>query len=98
MRLTLAFVAAATLALATPAHAQSVPDWSIAKECAGDITCPRFERFARDQVAGIWETLPPDVRSTCIAETEQVERSYRLLYDCLANKMQERLRLGWQQR
>ena len=89
---------AAAISLAGGAMAQNRPNWNIAKTCAGDITCPRFEQLARGQVSGVWDTLPPDARSTCIADTEKVEQSYRLLLDCLANEMQRRVRLGWQQR
>ena len=52
----------------------------------------RFEQFARGQISGTWKTLPPDARASCIAETQKVEKSYRLLQNCLANAMQELLR------
>lgn len=80
------------------ALAQVFPDWSLRTICKGDITCPRFEQHARGQISGVWPTLPPDARSKCMAETEKVEASYRLLMDCMANEMQRRVQLGRRQR
>ncbi|MDH3579032.1 MAG: hypothetical protein OEM91_00200 [Hyphomicrobiales bacterium] len=95
-------LAAIVFALALPgagdALAQDFPSWSLSAICKDDFSCPRFEQHARGQISGIWPTLPPDARSTCMAETEKVEQSYRLLMDCLANEMQRRVRLGQQQR
>jgi hypothetical protein len=54
--------------------------------------CPRFEIHARGIVSGIWDTLPPAARVTCVAETEKVEKSYRLLQECLSLSMQELLK------
>lgn len=99
MRMILSGVAfAATVTMAAGAFAQSVPNWSVAKTCGMDATCPPFERRARADIAGVWDTLPPDARSTCIADAERVEKSYRLLSDCLANEMQRRAGLGSDQR
>ncbi len=91
------------LAIAMPvagdASAQELPGWSLSQTCkAGDDSCRRFELKARGEVSGVWETLPPDARSTCLAQTEKVEKSYRLLIHCLANEMQRRVRLGSRQR
>lgn len=95
-------LAVMAFALAVPvsggAQAQDFPSWSLRAMCKGDVTCPRFEQHARGQISGVWSTLPPDARSSCMAETEKVDKSYRLLMDCLANEMQRRVRLGWQQR
>lgn len=86
----LAFCAA--IPLSGAAFAQDLPSWPLSAACsAGDDACPRFEQRSRGQVSGVWATLPPDVRSACISETEAVEKSYRLLYDCLANKMQQHI-------
>jgi hypothetical protein len=80
----------ATVAFCGTALAQDFPGWRLKDACsAGDDACPRFEQFARGQVSGIWETLPPEARAACVAETEKVEKSYRLLYDCLANEMRQ---------
>ncbi len=99
MRKLLAVMAFALVApYSGSALAQDFPNWSLRTICKGEITCPRFEQHARGQISGIWPTLPPDARSTCLAETEKVEKSYRLLMDCLTNEMQRRVRLGWQQR
>lgn len=97
------FLALAALAIAVPAgdtaRAQAFPDWSVKQICQpGDSGCPRFELRARGEVSGLWPTLPPDARSTCLAETERVERSYRLLIDCLAGEMQRRARAAQRQR
>lgn len=88
------FIATLALCAAIPfsgaAYAQDLPGWSLSAACsAGDDACPRFEQRSRGEVSGIWATLPPDVRAACVSETEAVEKSYRLLYDCLANKMQD---------
>ena len=83
----------ATTSHAAAAHAQDFPKWSLSKTCkSGDDSCTRFEQFARGQISGTWKTLPPDARASCIAETQKVEKSYRLLQNCLANAMQELLR------
>lgn len=83
----------ATMPLAGTALAQEMPSWPLNAACsAGDDACPRFEQRTRGQVSGVWATLPPKVRSTCVSETEAIEKSYRLLYDCLANKMQEHIK------
>lgn len=88
---TLAFCA--VIPFSGAAFAQDLPAWPLSAACsAGDDACPRFEQRSRGQVSGVWATLPPDVRSACISETETVEKSYRLLYDCLANKMQEHIK------
>lgn len=91
------FVAAIAIATALPlsgtALAQDMPSWPTSAACSpGDAWCDLYERRTRVEVAGVWETIPPDVRSACISETEAVEKSYRLLSDCLANKMQELMR------
>ncbi len=79
----------ATAALAGPAQAQSFPNWPLSQTCkSGDSSCARFETFARGQISGTWKTLPPGARTICVAETERVEKSYRLLQDCLATVMQ----------
>jgi len=90
--------ASAVLAFAGNAMAQDFPNLSIKRICKGDVTCPRFEQHVRGQVSGIWPTLPPDVRSTCLGEIERVSKSYRLLMNCLSNEMQQRVRLGGRQR
>lgn len=91
------FIAIAAFAAVVPfsglAAAQDVPGWPTAGACSkGDDACPAFESEYKGQVTGVWNTLPPDVRSACVSETEQIEKSYRLLYDCLANKMLERMK------
>jgi hypothetical protein len=75
------------------AQAQDFPGWSLSKTCkTGDSSCVRFETFARGQISGTWKTLPPKQRAACIAETEEIGKSYRLLQGCLAIAMQELLR------
>ena len=96
-------LALCALAIAVPAgnsaSAQVFPSWKLNKVCkAGDSGCIRFEQHARGQISGIWPTLPPDARSTCLAETEKVQRSYRQLMDCLALEMQRRARAAQRQR
>lgn len=83
----------AALPLSGAALAQDMPGWPTNAACSqGDDWCPRYEQRIRFKVSGVWPTLPPDVREACIAETEAIEKSYRLLYDCLANKMQEHIK------
>lgn len=85
--------------LAGGAAAQEFPGWSLRHTCkSGDDSCRAFELRTRGKVSGIWSTLPPDARSTCLAQTEKVEKSYRLLMDCLANEMQSRAGFGTRQR
>lgn len=93
-----ALAASAALIFAGHAQAQDFPNLSIKQACKDDVICWRFEQHARGQVSGIWPTLPPDVRSTCLGEIGQVDQSYRLLMGCLTNEMQQRVRLGWRQR
>lgn len=85
-------IALAGLSIALPlaaAAAQELPKWPTGAACSpGDDACPAFESEYRGQVSGLWSTLPPKIRSKCVSETEPVEKSYRLLYDCLANEMQ----------
>ena len=79
----------ASVALAGAAQAQGFPNWPLSQTCkSGDSSCERFETFARGQISGTWKTLPPGARAICVAETEKIEKSYRLLQDCLANVMQ----------
>lgn len=86
-------VLSAAIPFAGAALAQELPGWPTNSGCsAGDNACPAFESEYRGQVSGVWNTLPPDVRSTCVSETAAFEKSYRLLYDCLANKMQENMK------
>lgn len=76
------------LPLSGAAFAQDLPGWGVNASCsAGDDFCVRFEQRARGEVSGVWDTVPPGVRSACISETGAIEKSYRLLQDCLANKM-----------
>ena len=76
--------------LSTPAQAQDFPNWPLSQTCkSGDSSCARFEQFARGQISGTWNTLPPKARAACVAEAGGVEKSYRLLQFCLANAMQE---------
>lgn len=83
----------AAISLTGSALAQDFPKWPIGAACsAGDDACPRFEQRSRGEISGVWGTLPPDVRAACISETEEIEKSYRLLSDCLANKMQALMR------
>jgi len=87
----IAFSAAA--ALAGTAQAQDFPSWPLSQICkSGDKSCARFEQFARGQISGTWRTLPPKQRQACIAETQSLDKSYRLLQGCLANAMQELLK------
>ena len=79
-------------ALAGTAFAQDFPNWPSRLTCkSGDSSCARFETFARGQISGTWKTLPPGARTICVIETEKVEKSYRLLQDCLTNVMQSLL-------
>lgn len=79
----------AALPLSGAAVAQDLPTWPTNAACEqGETWCELYEKRTRVEVAGLWETIPPDVREACIAETEAIEKSYRLLQDCLANKMQ----------
>lgn len=100
MRKTIIAVAlAAVIPAAGAASAQEVPGWPLRQTCkSGDDSCRAFELRTRGKISGIWATLPPDARSTCLAETEKVEKSYRLLLDCLANEMQRRVQLQARQR
>ncbi len=87
----IAFSAAA--ALAGTAQAQDFPSWPLSQICkSGDNSCARFEQFARGQISGTWRTLPSKQRQACIAETQSLDKSYRLLQGCLANAMQELLK------
>lgn len=85
-------VALAGLSIAlgcSAAAAQELPGWPTNAACGpGDNWCTRYEARARAGVAGVWPTLPPEIRQRCVADTEGIEKSYRLLYDCLANAMQ----------
>ena len=75
------------------AQAQDFPGWSLTQTCmSGESSCARYEQFARGQISGTWKTLPPKQRVDCIAETEKIGKSYRLLQGCLAIAMQELLR------
>jgi len=86
-------VLSAAIPFSGAALAQDLPSWPLSAACsAGDTTCPRFEQRTRGEVSGVWATLPPQIRSSCVSETAAVEKSYRLLYDCLANKMQEHIK------
>jgi hypothetical protein len=90
----LAFSAA--LPFASDARAQDFPKWPLEAACsAGDDTCRPFEAEARGETAGIWPTLPPDVRAQCVSETED-DKSYRELYGCLVIQMGKRLTRAWQ--
>lgn len=83
----------ASVPLSGAALAQELPGWSTKAGCsAGDDACPFFEADARGKVSGVWSTLPPKIRAECVSETETVGKSYRLLFDCLANKMQVHMR------
>ena len=96
-RILAVFAFSAATALAGSAQAAGFPNWPLHQTCkSGDSTCVRFEVFARGQISGTWNTLPPGARAICISETEKVEKSYRLLQDCLANVM--KLLLANQQR
>ena len=90
------FIAIVALSTALPfaggAMAQEFPAWSIAQACKGDVTCPGFELLARGQVSGVWKTLPPELAAKCTTDVAAVDKSYRLLQDCLANAMQELLK------
>jgi hypothetical protein len=88
-----AFAIAAALPLSDAAFAQDLPDWPLSETCnPAEFNCAKFETFARGQASGIWGTVPPKVREQCIGEVGALQPSYRLLYDCLANKMQELMR------
>lgn len=83
----------AVMPLAGAAQAQSFPDWPLRQTCkSGDNSCARFEQSTRGQISGVWKTLPPKQRANCVAETQKIEKSYRLLQNCLANAMKELLR------
>ncbi len=83
----------AAAALAGTAQAQDFPSWPLSQICkSGDKSCARFEQFARGQISGTWRTLPSKQRQACIAETQSLDKSYRLLQGCLANAMQELLK------
>ncbi len=83
----------ATLPFAGSAMAQEFPSWSIAQACEGDLTCTRFELFARGEISGHWSTLPPKLLENCTDETAKVDKSYRLLQNCLVNAMEELLKI-----
>lgn len=77
---------------ASGALAGEFPKWPLDAACdAGDDTCRPFEAKARNETAGIWTTLPPDARAQCVRETEEIARSYRLLYGCLVDEMRQRV-------
>jgi len=83
------FAFSAAMLLAGSALADGFPKWPLNQTCQpGDGACVRFEVFARGQISGTWNTLPPGARAICVSETEKVEKSYRLLQDCLASVMQ----------
>ena len=76
-----------------PAQAQEFPSWPLSATCnTADLHCPRFEQRARGEISGVWNTLPPKVRESCLSEVKALEPSYRLLSDCLAIAMQESLK------
>lgn len=90
MRHIIALAGLSIMLAGSPAGAQELPGWPTGAACdAADNWCPRYEARTRVQVSGLWPTLPPDIRQTCVSETGKVEKSYRLLYDCLANAMRE---------
>ncbi len=75
------------------AQANDFPNWPVSATCkSGDSSCVPFEVFARGQISGTWNTLPPKARTACVSKTVSVEKSYRLLQSCLTNAMQELLR------
>jgi len=94
MKRTLALLAISTaMSFSSATQAVEFPGWSYNQTCnAGDTICVRFEQRARGEISGTWRTLPTKQQADCIAETEKVVPSYRLLQTCLANAMQELLR------
>lgn len=84
-----AIILALAFCYAAPAQAQEFPSWPASATCASaEVNCAMYERHARGQTSGVWTSLPPDIREQCIRETEEIQPSYRILYDCLATEMQ----------
>lgn len=73
--------------IASPATAQTLPEWNMSEVCpsASDYAhCAEFEARARRIVAAPWETIPPRARWTCLRELRREGvKSYRALQECL---------------
>jgi len=73
--------------MASPAPAQTLPDWRMSELCpsTSDFAhCAEFEARARRIVSAPWQTIPPKARRTCLRELRREGvKSYRALQECL---------------
>ena len=74
-------------------YASELPIWALDDVCRDESdrgACKEFEAIARYQVSGPWETMPDNVRKTCLSEAAAYGRpSYRMLRLCLEAKLFE---------
>ena len=95
MRRTMSMVAyCSVIAISSQSLAAEFPAWPLSQVCAEEsdpAACQEFEAVARHQVSGPWNTLPSEIRKTCLDEVSGfVESSYRILRMCLETKLFER--------
>ena len=86
---------AVSFALLAPhrSYASERPTWTLDDICREESdrgACREFEAMARYQVSGPWDTIPDDVRKTCLSEVVAEGRpSYRMLRSCLEAQLFE---------
>lgn len=88
MRKTIIAIAVSfTLLAPHRSYASELPTWRLDDVCSEESdrgACQEFEAIARYQVSGPWETMPDNVRKTCLSEVAAFGRpSYRMLRLCL---------------
>lgn len=67
-----------------------------AHESVGRSICEVAKAFGREEMAKRWDTFPPEVRSKCINELEQAQKTgrikvvdYRMLESCIDQMMKK---------
>jgi hypothetical protein len=85
--LTISSVLCGSFLVTQAAWTAEFPDWTVKSSCSNDSdvdVCLELEARARQQLSGLWRTLPSERKKYCLlAASSNDLRSFRVLKNCL---------------